>query len=218
MPNVKWPHCSAQLNATADYEGRTENCPNCGKPFEIHFATPLATAHHGRSLGENTDTASKALIDPVSLEANRSMLRTFSRTLIPALGVILLCVALLVIILLFGILKSDSPDTRGQTLAVHLVQISLGIVLGLLCLYLGAAMSWFGITGTFIVEAEGGGAQINLRSVFVDAPKIIRRGMSSLFPVGLHIFRDSLSLDLQHLLIAEARELVPRNLLEVEVD
>jgi hypothetical protein len=42
--------------------------------------------------------------------------------------------------------------------------------------------------------------------------------MNSLFTVGLNIFRDLLSLDLQHLLIAEARELVPRDLLEVDVD
>jgi hypothetical protein len=107
------------------------------------------------------------VLDRAALEANRALLRRFSKTMIPMLGLVLGLVTGLTILVLLIILLGENPGSGRQVLAIHLVQISVGIFLGITCLFLGSAMSWFGITGTFDIGASGGSAKINVQGAQV---------------------------------------------------
>jgi hypothetical protein len=107
------------------------------------------------------------LVDREAHEANKALLRKFSKSLLPALGIILALVTMFSLFAMMIIMFNADPSTGRHILAIHLVQISLGIFLGMTCLFLGAAMSWFGITGTYTIGAEGGGTKLNVQGTSV---------------------------------------------------
>ena len=85
--------------------------------------------------------------------ANLVMLRRFSSYFLPALTIaFIVLVSVMVtsdLIILFG-----KTGVISQLLAIHLLQVGLGLAIALVCFFLGAAMCWFGITGTLSVALQ----------------------------------------------------------------
>jgi hypothetical protein len=90
-------------------------------------------------------------------EANVRMLRSFSRLLIPGLAGVFLLIAL-TMIGTFALVAGGSTSPHNQIIAIHSMQIGITMTLALVCLFLGAAMCWFGVTGTYSVTAKVTGA------------------------------------------------------------
>src|SRR5260370_1294256 len=68
---------------------------------------------------------------------NEAILRNFSRALLPALAIILLLLAAIVVASFWSIAYgAKGVDVLwGQMLSIHLVQIGAGMLLGMLCLF-----------------------------------------------------------------------------------
>jgi hypothetical protein len=98
---------------------------------------------------------------------NRGLLRSFSRAFLPSIATVFSLVAITSFIAFAIIAMNRESGAWGQILGIHLVQIGAGLVLGLFCLFLGAMMCWFGITGTFTLNAEGAGSKLSLQGTHV---------------------------------------------------
>jgi hypothetical protein len=60
MPKVECPKCSAELNAPAEYKGRTVKCKECGKSFVLRFTGRSRPSH-----SDNKSTVTFRLSDRI---------------------------------------------------------------------------------------------------------------------------------------------------------
>jgi TRAP-type C4-dicarboxylate transport system permease small subunit len=84
----------------------------------------------------------------------------------------------------FVLVARAGGDVASQILVIHLIQIAAGSVIGILCLFVGAAMCWFGITGAFDAEARTASLALTARSTHVGIVLLI--GGVLLVAISLH--------------------------------
>ncbi len=61
----------------------------------------------------------------------------------------------------------------NKGLAVHALQVGVGMILGLVCVFLGTAMCWFGVTGVVSLDASDGARKLSLQNASVGSALII---------------------------------------------
>jgi hypothetical protein len=100
--------------------------------------------------------------------ANLTMLRAFSRMMLPALASVLFLMVGMMVAAFVAVSRMNADKSSWPViLAIHLAQVGIGMTLGFVCLFLGMVMCWFGITGTFSIGAEGPGAKLNIQGAQV---------------------------------------------------
>jgi hypothetical protein len=114
-----------------------------------------------------TNSQDQTQVDTDLRAINARLLGTFGKALLPSLVAVFSTVAVASLVAFLLIALRGTGDSWGQILAIHLVQVWAGLVLSLFCLFLGAMMCWFGVTGTFTLNAEGGGTKLNLQAAQV---------------------------------------------------
>jgi len=55
-------------------------------------------------------------------------------------------------------------QSQNKSLSVNVLQIGIGMILGLLCVFIGTAMCWFGVTGAVTLEASDGSKKLNVQT------------------------------------------------------
>jgi hypothetical protein len=78
---------------------------------------------------------------------------------------------------IYSFYKRDMYDlyiqSENKPLSVHVLQVGVGMVLGLLCVFVGTAMCWFGVTGAVTLEASDGTKKFNFQSAQVGVVLLI---------------------------------------------
>jgi hypothetical protein len=106
--------------------------------------------------------------DPGTSGVNLRMLRIFSILMIPALASVLLLLVAIMVVAFIAVSHMNVEESSWPViLAIHLAQVGIGMVLGFVCLFLGTAMCWFGVTGTYTLGAEAAGTKVNIQGAQV---------------------------------------------------
>ena len=134
---------------------RLLNPPASSRSVVQFFKNQLQNS--GLSLMNVQDTKTPKNADP----------KVFGKFVIPSLGIILVLITTATLASFAFILSSDQKNEWNQILSIHLVQISAGLLLGTLCLFLGTSMCWFGVSGIYSIGAESGGSKLNIQSAQV---------------------------------------------------
>jgi hypothetical protein len=155
--------------------------------------------------------------NPPSLEeVNRSLLLSFGRNVIPVFAAVL-GIAVLVVVAITTLVawpfhreappalpEGVTPEYRvydfdkremyslslqaaNKALMANLMQIGVGISMGILCIFVGSAMSWFGVTGSIALGAEGAKAKLNLQTTQVGVVLLL----GGILLTGLSIFKSN---------------------------
>lgn len=131
-------------------------------------AAILALGEYHAMADADASKPASSSADSGATSVNLRMLRIFSVLMIPALAsVLLLLVAIMVAAFIAVSHMKVEQSSWPVILAIHLAQVGIGMVLGFVCLFLGTAMCWFGVTGTYTLGAEAAGTKVNIQGAQV---------------------------------------------------
>jgi hypothetical protein len=92
------------------------------------------------------------------------MLKRLGKALIPLVIALVVLVSVVIGSAFSYVGHQASQDLTGQILIVYLVQVGLGAFMGVFCIFLGAAMCWFGVADAVNVTGEWNGNKLSVQS------------------------------------------------------